>query len=82
MYFPNFSSKIRKIRFLDNDWKIKKKPEKFQDYDFELLLNILAKSSNGIKNIKDNELFVDENWKINTKNMYNRFLSIIPIWKE
>ena len=52
----------------------KKKPEKFRDYDSELLLKILNKSSIETKNSEDKELFVDENWKINTKNMSN----IIP----
>ncbi|MDA9741200.1 hypothetical protein N9U92_00945 [Prochlorococcus sp. AH-736-L15] len=49
-------------------------PEEFKDYDSELLLKILKKTS--LKNEKgdDNELFVDENWKINSKNMSN----IIP----
>ena len=51
-----------------------KNHEKFRDYDSELLLNILNKSSIETKNCEDNELFVDENWKINTKNMSN----IIP----
>ena len=49
----------------------KKNPENFKDYDSELLLNILNKSSIQTKNSEDNELFLDENWKINTKNMSN-----------
>ena len=49
----------------------KKNPENFKDYDSELLLNILNKSSIQTKNSEDNELFVDKNWKINTKNMSN-----------
>ena len=52
----------------------KENPEKFIDYDSELLLKILNKTSIETKNIEDKELFVDENWKINTKNMSN----IIP----
>ena len=48
--------------------------EKFKDYDSELLLNILNKSSFETKNSEDKELFIDENWKINTKIMSN----IIP----
>ena len=48
-----------------------RKPEGFRDYDSELLLKILNKSSTSIKNSEDEELFVDENWKINTKNMSN-----------
>tara|TARA_Y100000766_G_scaffold248944_1_gene231016 strand:- start:181 stop:456 length:276 start_codon:yes stop_codon:yes gene_type:complete len=51
-----------------------KNHEKFRDYDSELLLNILNKSSIETKNSEDKELFVDENWKINKKNMSN----IIP----
>jgi len=49
----------------------KEKPESFIDYDSELLLKILNKTSIETKNIADNELYVDENWKINTKNMSN-----------
>ena len=52
----------------------KKKPEKFKDYDSELLLNILKKSTIETENIEDKELFVDKNWEINIKNMSN----IIP----
>ena len=53
---------------------LKKGPEEFKDYDSELLLKILNKTS--LENGKgdDKELFVDENWKINSKNMSN----IIP----
>ena len=53
---------------------LKESPEEFKDYDSELLLKILNKSS--LENVKvdDKELFVDENWKINSKNMSN----IIP----
>ena len=49
----------------------KKNHEKFRDYDSELLLNILNKSSIETKNSEDKELFVDENWKINSKNIKN-----------
>ncbi len=52
----------------------KKGPEKFKDYDSELLLKILNKTSLENKKGDDKELFVDENWKINSKNMNN----IIP----
>ena len=52
---------------------LKERPEEFKDYDSELLLKILNKTS--LDNKKDDEeLFVDENWKINSKNMSN----IIP----
>ena len=49
----------------------KENPEKFIDYDSELLLKILNKTSIETKNSEDKELFVDENWKINTKNKSN-----------
>ncbi len=49
-------------------------PEKFKDYDSELLLKILNKTSLENKKGDDKELFVDENWKINSKNISN----IIP----
>ena len=49
----------------------KDNPEKFIDYDSELLLKILNKTSNETKNSEDKELFVDEYWKINTKIMSN-----------
>ena len=49
---------------------LKESPEEFKDYDSELLLKILNKTS--LDNKKDDEeLFVDENWKINSKNMSN-----------
>ena len=44
-------------------------PEKYRDYDSELLLKILNKTSIEKKSTDDKELFVDENWKINSKNM-------------
>ena len=54
----------------------KENPEKFRDYDSELLLKILNKTSIETKNSDDKELFVDENWKINTKkNMNNKINS-------
>ena len=48
--------------------------QEFRDYDSELLLKILNKTSLDNKKGDDKELFVDENWKINSKNMS----SIIP----
>ena len=45
--------------------------EEFKDYDSELLLKIINKTSFEIKKSDDKELFVDENWKINSKNMEN-----------
>ena len=44
-----------------------KNHENFIDYDSELLLKILNKTSFENKNSQDKELFVDENWKINSK---------------
>ena len=52
----------------------KEGPEEFKDYDSELLLKILKKTSLENKKGDDKELFVDESWKINSKNMSN----IIP----
>jgi len=54
--------------------KLKEGPEEFKDYDSELLLKILNKTSLENEKGDDKELFVDENWKINSKNMSN----IIP----
>ena len=53
---------------------LKDGPEEFKDYDSEILLKILNKASLETKKGDDKELFVDENWKINSKNMSN----IIP----
>ena len=50
---------------------LKGSPEEFKDYDSELLLKILNKTSKENKKCDDKELFVDENWKINSKNMSN-----------
>ena len=49
----------------------KESPEEFKDYDSELLLKIINKTSLEIKKSDDKELFVDENWKINSKNISN-----------
>ena len=48
--------------------------QKFRDVDSELLLKILNKTLLDNKSSDDEELFVDENWKINSKIMDN----IIP----
>ena len=50
---------------------LKEGSEEFKDYDSELLLKILNKTSLDNKKGDDKELFVDENWKINSKNMSN-----------
>ena len=52
----------------------KENPDDFKDYDSELLLKILNKTSIEKKNTDDKELFVDENWKINSKNI-NKIIS-------
>ena len=52
----------------------KESSEYFKDYDSELSLNIRNKTSLENKKGDDKELFVDENWKINSKKMRN----IIP----
>ncbi len=44
-------------------------PEEFKDYDSELLLKILKKTSLESEKGDDKELFVDENWIINSKNI-------------
>ena len=49
--------------------------EEFRDYDSELLLKILNKTSVETKKSDDKELFVDENWKINSKNIYYKIPS-------
>ena len=48
---------------------LKDSPEEFKDYDSELLLKILNKTSLENKKGDYKELFVDEGWKINSKNM-------------
>ena len=53
----------------------KESPEEFKDYDSELLLKIINKTSVEIKKSDDKELFVDENWKINSKNMDDKIPS-------
>ncbi len=49
--------------------------EEFRDYDSELLLKILNNTSVEINKSDDKELFVDENWKINSKNIDNKITS-------
>ena len=53
----------------------KESPQKFRDYDSDLLLKILNKTLIEPKNSDDKELFVDENWKINSKNMDDKIPS-------
>jgi len=52
----------------------KEGPVEFKDYNSELLLKIINKTSLENKKGHDKELFADENWKINSKNISN----IIP----
>ena len=49
----------------------KERSEEFKDYNSELLLKIINKTLVETKKSDDKELFVDENWKINSKNMGN-----------
>ena len=49
--------------------------EEFKDYDSELLLKIMNKTLVESKKSYDKELFVDENWKINSKNISNTITS-------
>ena len=51
----------------------KESPEEFKDYDSELLLKIINKTSVEIKKNDDKELFVDEN--LGKKNMENEISS-------
>tara|TARA_B100000886_G_C20117020_1_gene364237 strand:- start:40 stop:315 length:276 start_codon:yes stop_codon:yes gene_type:complete len=53
----------------------KNTPQEFRDYDSELLLKILRKTSVETKKNDDKELYLDENWKINSKNMDNKIFS-------
>ena len=52
----------------------KESSREFKDYDSDLLLKIINKASIENKKCEEEELFVDENWKINSKNISN----IIP----
>ena len=53
----------------------KDKNENVRDYNSELLLKILNKTSIEAINNNDKELFVDENWKINSKINNNKITS-------
>ena len=65
---------LEKLDFKKMIENYKESPEEFKDYDSEFLLKIINNTSFDTKKIDDKELFVDENWKINSKNMSN----IIP----
>ena len=64
-----FKQDLETLDFLKMNEYFKDNPEKFIDYDSELLLKILNKTFIEGNKIDDKELFVDENWKINSKNM-------------
>ena len=49
--------------------------QEFRDYDSDLLLKILNKTLIEPKNSYDKGLFLDENWKINSKNMDDKIPS-------
>ena len=49
--------------------------EEFADYDSEMLLKILNNTSLETNKGVEKELFVDENWKINSKNMDDKIPS-------
>ena len=51
---------------------LKESPQEYKDYDSELLLKILNKTLVERKKIDERELFVDENWKINSKIIDNK----------
>ena len=54
---------------------LKESLEEFKDYDSELLLKILNKVLLENKKGDYEELFVDENWKINSESMSNKIPS-------
>ena len=53
----------------------KESPQEFRDSDSDLLLKILNKTSIEPNNSDNKELFVDENWKMNSKNMDSKITS-------
>ncbi len=71
MLFKLFKQDLETLDFPIMIENFKDNPERFGDYDSELLLKILNKTSIEKKNSEDKELFVDENWKINAKNISN-----------
>ncbi len=65
---------LETLDFLIMIKNLKEGSKEFKDYDSELLLKILNKTSLENEKGDNKELFVDENWKINSKDMSN----IIP----
>ena len=49
--------------------------QEFRDSDSDFLLKIINKTLIETKDSDDKELFVDENWKINSKNMDDKIYS-------
>ena len=49
--------------------------QEFRDYDSDLLLKILNMTLIEAQKSDDKELFVDENWKINSKNIDDKIPS-------
>ena len=49
----------------------KESSNNLRDYNSELLLKILNKTSIETSNTDDKELFINENWKINSRNINN-----------
>ena len=62
---------LEKLDFYIMIENLKESSEEFKDYDTELLFKILNKTSLENKKGDDKELFLDENWKNNSKNMSN-----------
>ena len=61
--------------FKESSEGFKESSEVFKDYDSDLLLKILNKTSVVTKKNNDRELFADENWKINSKIVSNEISS-------
>ena len=53
----------------------KESHEEFPNYNSELLLKIINKTSVDTEKSEDKELFVDESWKINSKNADSKITS-------
>ena len=77
-----FKQDLETIDFFIMVDNLKENPDEFLDYDSELLLKILKKTSVEIKKSDDKELFVDENWKINSTIMNKINFSDNLIWKK
>ena len=60
---------------INNDWKFEREPWWIYRLWIRIVLKILNKNSTKIENSNVKELFVDENWKINSKNMDDKIPS-------